>query len=101
MNWVAAGRSCVAHYRFRAKRVLRIACGTDKGADLVDILLTGCAFDARRHIDTGCMRDAQRLSDIVGIETAREHERNCEIEILEQPPVERRAEPARPRRLAR
>ena len=91
-------------------RYLRCACDVcapararraDEGADLVGILLAGRALDAGRDIDAGRARDAQRLGDIAGIEPARQHERNTGIEILAAGPVERLAEAAGPRRLAR
>ena len=86
----------------------RLRCGSgavarraDEGADLVGILLARRALDPGGHIDAAARGDAQGLGDIAGIETAREHERHAGIEILQQLPVERLAEAAGPRRLAR
>ena len=43
----------------------RRARGANEGADFVRVLFARRAFDARRHIDTGRARDAQRFGDIV------------------------------------
>ena len=45
--------------------------------------------------------DAHGLRDIAGSETAGDHERQLEIEVLQQMPVERRAEAAGPRGILR
>ena len=42
----------------------------NEGADLVVILFTGRAFDARRHVDAGRAGDAQRGGDVVRVEAA-------------------------------
>src|ERR1700675_4790407 len=73
----------------------------DEGAYLIRVLRSGRALDAGGNIDARGARDAQSLADIAGIEAARKHERHTGIEIFKQMPVERFAEPARPRRRAR
>ena len=72
-----------------------------EGADLIRILFARRALDAGGDVDAGRARDAQRLADIAGVEAARQHERHAGIEIFQKMPVERPAEAARPRRLAR
>src|SRR5262249_9406114 len=62
-------------------------------------LLAGRALDAGGDIDAGRRGDTQRLYDVESVQAAREHERRAGLEILEQPPVEALAKPARPRRL--
>ena len=90
-----------AHRLGSRELCVRGARGADEGADLVRVLFARRAFDARGHIDARRARDAQRLGDIAGVEPARQHERHARIDALEQRPVERRAEPARPRRVLR
>src|SRR3979409_355055 len=97
MNW-AAGWSCATHDLAKA---FAGAGRSDERPDLVGILLAGGALDAGGDVNAARAGDAQRLGDIVGIEPAREHEWYADLEVLEQPPVEALAEPARPCRIAR
>src|ERR1700730_13393834 len=63
-------------------------------AYFVLILPSRSALDTRRHIDPACPRDAQSLAEIIGIKTARQHERHARLHILQKLPIEGVAEPA-------
>ena len=95
--WMLMRYSRLSHSRCG----LRLPRRADEGADLVRILFARRALDAGGDIDAGRPRDRQRLGDISGIETTGKHERDARIKVFQQRPVERRAEAARPRRLAR
>ena len=68
-----------------------------KGADHLGILDAGRALDAGGNIDAAGAGDAHGFRDIAGMQAARDHERQFEIEIFQHMPVEHRAEAARTR----
>src|SRR2546423_13264847 len=70
------------------------ARGADKFADHLGILDAGRPLDARGDIDAAGAGDANCLRDISGIEPARDHEGQLEIEIFQHMPVERGAQSA-------
>src|SRR3954453_5410640 len=72
-----------------------------KGADFGHVLLAWSALYPGGDIHAARLREAQGLADVLGIQSAGQHERNTRIDILQQPPVERSSKPAGARRLAR
>ena len=73
----------------------------DESADFVEVLLARRALDARGYVNGRRPRDPQCLRDIAGFKPARQHVRHAGAQIFQQPPVERTAEPAGPRGVAR
>src|SRR2546430_6480602 len=64
------------------------ARGADKFADHLGILDAGRALDARGDIDAARAGDANGFRDVAGIESARDHEGQFEVEIFQHMPVE-------------
>src|SRR2546429_104615 len=58
------------------------AGGGNEAADLVDILLARRALDAGGYIHSRRGGDAQRLDNVVGVEPAREHIRQDNIDMF-------------------
>src|SRR5262249_14986390 len=90
-----AQRSGLSAPSCRARDVCRLAGRADEGADLVGILHAGRTLHAGGHVDATRARHLERGCNVAGIEPARQHELHAGVELFEQAPVERLAEPAR------
>src|ERR1700728_918140 len=65
-----------------------VAGGAHERPNLVRVLHSGRALNARGDIDAGSARKAYRLADIAGIQSAGQHERHTGLKVLQKAPVE-------------